>query len=357
MRVFESALEEGQAGGKEGGGSTGAGLGDVVRVAKALESKPNYWLPKDVIVAASRAGRAEEEEEQQGQQQDKATELMLAEGMVCRLYQLLKEELEELEWSGAEYWAQVYRKGRGLEFHFDKDEHVMAEQGKMENPILSSVLYLTGREGRQVQSPTIVTNQYYSHDKNKVVPEDPTESTFVFPKVNRYCVFDGRLAHGLLDSGCEDVRVTFLVNWWKKKPESVDRAQSGDIIVDSKEREEDEDANAMASLMEKKMTLLDQGGSASSQVGDGVVDVRADPSDFGEPVLVRFRVSTEQCGVQMVMIVLFALLHRWTISSNIMDTRSPNWVGCLLRCDYITRALCFVPLKWEMKRCISMERW
>ena len=39
---------------------------------------------------------------------------------------------------------QVYQQGKGLPFHFDKDEHLFKEQHKMVHPMLSSVLYLTG---------------------------------------------------------------------------------------------------------------------------------------------------------------------------------------------------------------------
>ena len=51
--------------------------------------------------------------------------------------------------------AQVYQPGKGLAFHFDKDEHAMKERRQMLQPILSSVLYLTGdasadRPGKQI---------------------------------------------------------------------------------------------------------------------------------------------------------------------------------------------------------------
>lgn len=39
---------------------------------------------------------------------------------------------------------QVYEPGKGLDFHFDKDETLMKEQSEMRHPYLSSVLYLTG---------------------------------------------------------------------------------------------------------------------------------------------------------------------------------------------------------------------
>ena len=40
--------------------------------------------------------------------------------------------------------VQVYEPGKGLAFHFDKDEHAMKERHEMIQPVLSSVLYLTG---------------------------------------------------------------------------------------------------------------------------------------------------------------------------------------------------------------------
>lgn len=53
--------------------------------------------------------------------------------------------------------VQVYEPGKGLAFHFDKDEHAMKEKNQMLQPVLSSVLYLTGdhttqRLGRQIRS-------------------------------------------------------------------------------------------------------------------------------------------------------------------------------------------------------------
>lgn len=39
---------------------------------------------------------------------------------------------------------QVYEPGKGLDFHFDKDESLMKKHNVMKHPYLSSVLYLTG---------------------------------------------------------------------------------------------------------------------------------------------------------------------------------------------------------------------
>lgn len=40
--------------------------------------------------------------------------------------------------------CQIYERGRGLAFHFDKDEHLLTSEGKMVHPIVNSIIYLTG---------------------------------------------------------------------------------------------------------------------------------------------------------------------------------------------------------------------
>jgi len=174
--------------------------------ADALSECPNFWVPRDVIDGAIFLTATP------------------AEAAVAHLHELVHDSLPH-DWSGAEYWVQVYHGGRGLAFHMDKDEHAMKEQGAIINPCLSSVLYLTGDEDGPVQSATVVTNQRFDHETGRMAPSDPTTSTLVFPRANTYCVFDGRLGHGVLDCGHDGRRVTFLINWWKKKPQNIDRAE------------------------------------------------------------------------------------------------------------------------------------
>ena len=40
--------------------------------------------------------------------------------------------------------CQIYEHGRGLAFHFDKDEHLLTSERKMVHPIVNSIVYLTG---------------------------------------------------------------------------------------------------------------------------------------------------------------------------------------------------------------------
>ncbi len=186
------------------------------RVALDLECQPNFWVPREVI----------EDDHDEGWSD--------GERIVKRLYSIVKDHLQNVEekegrvWIGAEYWAQVYKGGRGLAFHVDKDEHAMKHRREMINPLYSSVLYLTGEE--VLQSPTVITDEHYDEKLQRMVPLDfPTESALVFPKDNRYCLFDGRCGHGVLDvNRDDDVRITFLVNWWETKPESVERCTASE---------------------------------------------------------------------------------------------------------------------------------
>lgn len=74
------------------------------------------------------------------------------------------------DWGGAEFWSQVYEDpGRGLAFHFDKDEHMLKDEGRMVNPIFSSVLYVnspaeTGEESRTCSSANQETEDRSARD-------------------------------------------------------------------------------------------------------------------------------------------------------------------------------------------------
>jgi hypothetical protein len=143
------------------------------------------------------------------------------EAAVAALLPYVCDGLANQEWDGAEYWVQTYEAGRGLTFHFDKDEAAMEADGRMLNPILSSVLYLTGTPQGPLQGPTVITDQVFNHDLGCAVPENPTSSTLVFPAIGTYCTFAGNSGHGVLECSNAERRATLLVNWWKKCPERV----------------------------------------------------------------------------------------------------------------------------------------
>jgi hypothetical protein len=172
--------------------------------------------------------------------------------------------------AGAEYWCQLYRPGAGLAFHFDKDEARLVRDGAMRHPLLSSVLYLTGgpalpptpqpadaaagnggggnsgadaagAAGTQhppppplpparwrEQGPTVVLEQLFDAEEGRPAPDAPRRGALIFPRRGGYCLFDGRLGHGVLDSFDRSApRATLLVNFW--------------MAADSEEEEEDEE--------------------------------------------------------------------------------------------------------------------
>jgi len=94
------------------------------------------------------------------------------------------------------------------------------------------------------------------------VPASPTSSTMVFPKENRYCVFGGNYGHGVLDSGNEDERITFLVNWWRQKPEAIERCPENEVLPD----------DGSAAEVEEAMKFLALGGEDATTKADGRED-------------------------------------------------------------------------------------
>eukprot|EP01023_Acetabularia_acetabulum_P018654 TRINITY_DN19420_c0_g3_i1.p1 TRINITY_DN19420_c0_g3~~TRINITY_DN19420_c0_g3_i1.p1 ORF type:complete len:287 (-),score=41.93 TRINITY_DN19420_c0_g3_i1:298-1158(-) len=183
-------------------------LGAVLEDANKLADLPNYWIPKDKIL--------------------KKDEMCTSvEAVVCEIYNsVMNNHLHDKEWSGVEYWVQIYEKGRGLAFHFDKDEQALEKDGIMVHPILSSVFYLSGDATTSpYQGPTIILSQFYDPDEKCVYPEDPDTCGIIHPRQNSMLVFDGGMAHGVLDSDSEgDTRATLLINWWASQPDGINQA-------------------------------------------------------------------------------------------------------------------------------------
>lgn len=67
--------------------------------------------------------------------------------------------------------------------------------------------------------PTVILDQTFNNQTRQTTPDPPTACALVWPRANTYCVFDGRLGHGVLDSCSSSKRITFLVNWWTHRPQ------------------------------------------------------------------------------------------------------------------------------------------
>jgi len=175
---------------------------NVLNAADNLADSPNYWTAKKAFAGSH-------------------VQHLPAEAAIQALYRGCMQGLLPDTIAGAEYWVQVYKPGKGLAFHFDKDETLFKERQEMKHPVLSSVLYLSGSRHEQRLGPTVVVEQQFDNSKGCAFPPHPQKSALVWPQLNSLCVFDGRLGHGVLNSAAQEKRVTMLINWWAYQPQAV----------------------------------------------------------------------------------------------------------------------------------------
>lgn len=111
----------------------------------------------------------------------------------------------------AEWWAHTRPHGAGHQMHFDSDDE---GRGGVHNPLVGSIFYLT--EG-DVGGPTLVTDQQQQHKRSA------EKGWLVFPKLNRFamfqgdllhCVIPGRLGEGIPPPPQDGRRATFMVAFW-----------------------------------------------------------------------------------------------------------------------------------------------
>ncbi|MEM7244055.1 MAG: hypothetical protein AAF533_01860 [Acidobacteriota bacterium] len=118
---------------------------------------------------------------------------------------------------GAEWWFQVRDTTDGKSFHFDKDEQLFEDTGRMVHPLVASVFYL-GRNG----GPTLIVDQGCDPSGKTLSPPSPTRGVAVLPRSNHYTVFPGHLYHAIYPGDVAgSIRVTFLVNWWDRRPRGM----------------------------------------------------------------------------------------------------------------------------------------
>jgi hypothetical protein len=95
---------------------------------------------------------------------------------------------------GFEWWVHTrpIQANLGHNLHFDTDESILAQEGKVTHPIISSVLYLSGGDEEHSAGNTILLDQ--TPDSEKVA-----ESAWLgIPKDNSLMLFPGNLLHGVL---------------------------------------------------------------------------------------------------------------------------------------------------------------
>eukprot|EP00210_Caulerpa_lentillifera_P001653 g1589.t1 len=193
-------------------------VSNVYELADFYSKAQNYWIPKEILTSP-----------------DNDILLTAAELAIKELYhtvvKVVGTGLEILSfhiYEGARF--KVYEGGRGLEFHFDKDEVLYKTEQQTRHPEFSSVLYLTGTdEDRLRQACTVILDQKMDAKSGKTDPESPTSCVFVLPTTGKFCIFDGSLGHGVLDSSNSEKRATLLVNWWTEQPRNIHRPNKAEL--------------------------------------------------------------------------------------------------------------------------------
>lgn len=144
-----------------------------------------------------------------------AVEMTVAQRLVHRVPVEVRERAIGVEW-----WigrlSPPYADNFEFGVHRDFGEH--PQTGKLESPLLSSILYLTTLD----DAPLVV------------FPDQPdlrdARKEFLFPQANLFAMFRGDLWHVVANrrdviedetTAAEDrVRLTVLVNWWSFRPSS-----------------------------------------------------------------------------------------------------------------------------------------
>lgn len=111
-------------------------------------------------------------------------------------------DLEEAK--HVEMWAHNRPHASGHQMHFDSDNEGI---GGVRNPIISTILYITGGVG----GPSLVTNQTLNDRRIA------NKGWMSHPREKRLVAFDGRVLHGVVPGkGCKTGRrVTLMFAFWK----------------------------------------------------------------------------------------------------------------------------------------------
>eukprot|EP00668_Euglena_longa_P046356 GGOE01062041.1.p1 GENE.GGOE01062041.1~~GGOE01062041.1.p1 ORF type:complete len:442 (+),score=71.21 GGOE01062041.1:54-1379(+) len=138
--------------------------------------------------------------------------------LACQRFPKAKEA-QYVEW-----WAHCRPHPCGHQLHFDSADE---GRGSVRNPIVSSALYLS--EGH-IGGPTLVTRQRLA-DQHLA-----GDGWLVFPHLNRYCMFNGEVLHGVIPGrgvpcgghpGKPSRRVTFMAAFWKDSVTARPQADGG----------------------------------------------------------------------------------------------------------------------------------
>lgn len=138
----------------------------------------------------------------------------LPEQVIHSLYRLIRKSGLP-KYQGAEWWTGYRKPHESLHYHVDRDESLFKEQKITVPPLLSTVFYITASGG-----PTFIPNDFIHRATGKISRAPVTSSLKVFPKPNKFLIFNGNLFHSVLPgkTADEQLRITLIVNFWNQRP-------------------------------------------------------------------------------------------------------------------------------------------
>ncbi|MFT3842645.1 MAG: hypothetical protein QM723_36985 [Myxococcaceae bacterium] len=129
--------------------------------------------------------------------------------------------------AGYEWWLSRMRTSNvGVDFHRDHDIALATRGGPMRHPKVSTVLFLNRCRGG-----LLAITRGAPNPANPALAPDVLDFELVEPRPNRWCFFDGKLTHGVLDSENQvpharrpreaKLRLSIPVNFWTRRPDGV----------------------------------------------------------------------------------------------------------------------------------------
>lgn len=122
---------------------------------------------------------------------------------------------------GVEWWIRIRPASETQHFHFDKDEILLRETGKLFCPVVSMVLYFN-----EIGGPTLISTRT-AGDIGRLSLKAPRELAAVNPEANKLLWFPGDLGHAVLGSNQFGSRTTLIMNWWQSKPRRMRSTPNG----------------------------------------------------------------------------------------------------------------------------------
>jgi hypothetical protein len=135
---------------------------------------------------------------------------------ILESYNKIIKDTHNLNVLGFEWWVHDSESISTISFHFDCDEYLRWNYGRIITPSLSTITYLTDN-----LSPTVITNiKTVGENLDDYNPKIPTEIVYSFPGTGKFLTFDSKYYHGVLNTDHEK-RLTLLYNVWSYCPNEL----------------------------------------------------------------------------------------------------------------------------------------